>query len=159
MNLTISRQTLGASAKTNKFNNESDNLVIRPGTQVLVLGESATGKTSLAMSLAGLVNSPDELTPVLFGSDDLYLMDPRKRALLVGFVPTRPISLFSGLTTTVERELRLSLALLELDESAFEKEKHRGYRRRCARDNPATFTSKGKCETKPSNRASKAIVP
>lgn len=125
MSLTISRQTLGASAKSNKSNDDPDNLVISPGTQVLVLGESSTGKTSLAMTLAGLVASPNALTPVLFGSDDLYIMDARKRALLVGFVPTRPATMFSGLTTTVERELRLSLALLELDESVFEKEKHR----------------------------------
>jgi energy-coupling factor transporter ATP-binding protein EcfA2 len=122
MSLTISRQVLGAVAKSD---GDPDNLVIRPGTQVLVLGESATGKTSLAMRLAGLVATAEAQTPVLFGSDDLYLMDARKRALLVGFVPTRPAALFSGLTTTVERELRLSLALLDLDEGAFEAEKHR----------------------------------
>jgi energy-coupling factor transport system ATP-binding protein len=122
MSLTISRQALGASAKSD---GDPDNLVIRPGTQVLVLGESATGKTSLAMTLAGLHATADAQSPVLLGSDDLYLMDARKRALLVGFVPTRPAALFSGLTATVERELRLSLALLELDENTFELEKRR----------------------------------
>ncbi|OGA17024.1 MAG: hypothetical protein A3I63_08470 [Betaproteobacteria bacterium RIFCSPLOWO2_02_FULL_66_14] len=78
----------------------------------MVLGRGASGKTALGVAIAGLGHQ--ERGKAWFDGTDVVDIPPRRRARLIGYVPTNVSALFSGLRSTVEGELDLSLDLLEI---------------------------------------------
>ncbi len=92
-------------------------LAFSSGDSILILGESATGKTRLSMILAGLIH--DHQLEVCIDGQNIQQLSARTRAAVIAFVPTNPALLFSGLATTLERELQLSLELLAVPTHCF----------------------------------------
>ena len=71
------------------------------GEVVTVVGPSGSGKTGLALLAAGLPSAGAGVTAVAA---------PRRADLAVGYVPTDPTLVFSGMATTLEGEVALSSA-------------------------------------------------
>jgi ABC-type cobalamin/Fe3+-siderophores transport system ATPase subunit len=64
---------------------KSELITIYPGEFVLIKGKSGEGKTTFALSLAGLL--PPAQGKILFSGKDIYALDRKERLKIVSFFP------------------------------------------------------------------------
>jgi energy-coupling factor transport system ATP-binding protein len=108
----------------NYDNQYSINISLKKAERLIIIGQSDSGKTSLAELISGIHKT--DRSRIYIDNSDITCLTPLAKAEKIAFVPTDPMIVFSGITRTLRKEIELSFALIgqKLNHDKIEKTLH-----------------------------------
>lgn len=96
-------------------------LHVPKGSRLAVLGPSASGKSALCLSLAGLDEDQRFAFDVAISGAPIHNLPPAERVNLMGYIPSDPVLAFSGIMPTLHLELQLACRMTSQPDVARER--------------------------------------